>query len=303
MYSNRVVFHKELSLQDKIADRLIALGLQLDPQVNHLVKNFEKYYEVSYSIKHHSQPMINLIGPDIGIYTRIVDISRSDEILKDILKHFEILGRSDLLERAPKKLRRMQQGGPKLPLNALKPDSFEWLIEFYKEDYINIPTINLTSIKQEFYKAAKDGLHPPIVFENSLQKFSQLPLKKPQKNVTKTDISYRYTIHYLNYPLVKEISISLYKKDEFTVLSGIVLLKPGYLESYHLVFRGLKGDRVVNWHINSPKVAERYPDNFAAKNCRFNLRETDDTFLLNSRLLLVSNNGDINVLATINLPC
>ena len=159
LYAGRVVRQRDLSNNYEVKSAIAILELHPEPSLNEFVGNFEKYCKASRSIHHHSRPQIQSLGPDITVFTRLVDINMSNEIVSDIFKYWEKLGRNDLLAQAPSNLINTNSTSEiKLPLNALTQDSFEQLLDYYSEDYINIPTISLASIKDEYHKASKEGL-------------------------------------------------------------------------------------------------------------------------------------------------
>ena len=51
MYSNRVIYHRELSINSKLSQRLMNSGLSCDPQINELIDCWDAYLECANTIK------------------------------------------------------------------------------------------------------------------------------------------------------------------------------------------------------------------------------------------------------------
>lgn len=152
MYSNRVLHHGELAEDSPRFDRVGAAGLAPTPEINVLVDRLEAYCQTQGSIAHHSRPMMEFLGPDLSVYDRIADLAEINTIIDELKAHFVARGLGAALTNAPS-LGRSQTGGPKLGLDVLNPYSFEKLLDFYREDYAKIPTVDLQATKDAWHKA------------------------------------------------------------------------------------------------------------------------------------------------------
>jgi hypothetical protein len=152
MYSNRVLFHRELAPGRAKGPVILAAGLEPDPEINLLVDRLEAYCRVQHSILHHCSPMMERMGPDLSVYHRIVDIADVQLCIDDIVRHLAARGHAEAVARVPP-LGRSQTGGPKLGLEVLNPYSFEKLLDYYREDYAHIPTVDLQATKAAWHSA------------------------------------------------------------------------------------------------------------------------------------------------------
>lgn len=154
MYSNRVLYHKELSRTANVAGKIAECGLFYDPDINTLVDNLEAYLNISRPIFHHARPMMDFISPDISVCDRIMDVSEVGSLMEEVKEFWTRRGLHELVNRTPERLPKLQTGGPKIGLESLSPQSFEYLLQYYHHDYEFIPTVSLDAIKDEFHKAA-----------------------------------------------------------------------------------------------------------------------------------------------------
>lgn len=155
-YSNRVVFHRELGERAKPEFHPSLVGLPATPTINVMIDNLDAYRRLQHSIRLHTQLQVEFLGRNLGIYSRIVDIRDVDSLRQDILGHFARLG-LDKAIAAPFPAERLQAGGPKLGLEVLNPYSFERLVDFYREDYDLLPTVNLQATRDAWMKARQDA--------------------------------------------------------------------------------------------------------------------------------------------------
>ena len=123
-YSNRVVHYKELSLK-KAGPALKKAGLKPNPDLSLFLERFEDYRAASYSIKHHSRPMVALIGRDPAYYDEVYSLAQIDAFAERVGK---IVGR-------PVQLPHGQTGGPKISPDVLTTAQVDFIRNYYAEDY------------------------------------------------------------------------------------------------------------------------------------------------------------------------
>lgn len=123
-YSNRVCFHKELS-EKRLSSEAIIAGAMPNPSLEDFVERLEIYRHYSPSIAHHTDPQATFLGENSKIYSRIYQMDELDNL------------RQDLSERAnmPLDLPHAQNGGPKIPVEALSANASEKIKAFYQKDY------------------------------------------------------------------------------------------------------------------------------------------------------------------------
>ena len=123
-FSNRVVFHKELS--DKhLPEEAIAEGLEPDPDIHTFVRDFQKYRKHVRSIRWHSRTLVSSLGGDPSLYAQIFNMSALSEFEALMQKYFDVgFG-----------LGRFQTGGPKLKPEDLSAVEIESIRDFYAIDY------------------------------------------------------------------------------------------------------------------------------------------------------------------------
>jgi hypothetical protein len=267
MYSGRVVHQRELSRKAKSADKIAAAGLAFDPQINELIDQLDGYLKCSQEILHHARPMMDFLGPDLSVYNRLADISDIEYVIADIKAHWLRAGLCKLVERVPE-LGRKTHSGPKVGLEALSQASFEKLMDYYRDDYKMIPTVNLQAIKAE-YVAARTALPTTalIVFPHITKK------RQKFKRISNDDslIAIKEKCR-----LVQKLKVNLPKAGPWPgkpfTLKGIVLLKQDVsADGLQLFVLDDNGERHCEWGLSSPKLAENFPDNSFATNARFKL--------------------------------
>jgi hypothetical protein len=267
MYSNRVVHFRELSELSKPASRLIDCGLPFDPQINDLVDNLDAYMQCQQSIFHHARLQMDFLGPDLSVFNRIADITAVGEVVNEIRAFWVREGMVEICERAPLEPGRKQTGGPKLGLNVLSPDSFERLIEYYRKDYENLPTVSLQAIKDEYIKARCIGEAEPVVFPS-------LPKGNANKRVEKPSAGQPVKVKKEECPLTELVRINLPEDMEAArpfLLKGVVVLKGLSRDGWKLVADDGSGVREMEWGLPSPWLAERIHGNPDASMARFRL--------------------------------
>gem|GEM_PF-4612301 len=278
MYSNRVLHHGELSANSSISNQLIKDGLELDPDINTLVTVLEDYMMVQKSIFHHARPQLDFLGNDLSIYNRIADISDVGKVINEIKLHWMRNGLQELIESAPV-LGRAQTGGPKLGLEVLNDESFDKLLDYYRKDYENIPTVNLQAIKNEYLQAKRQKANAKVIVNDKKNK----------------QINAGIEVKKINAPIVAEFWLSLpesgVKIGVPFVLQGALLLTIGTnMADWQLyVSVGNKSDKLCDWFLPSPKLASAFPNRPEAKNARFKAEDvvvdkvgTVDLYLQNS---------------------
>lgn len=126
-YSNRVCHHTELS-HEKIqgSNPAIAGSFEIyNPSLGQFIENFTKYYRVN-SIFHHCKPIAEWVGNDIGQFTNIYKIEELGKLQNKLSSIFsqEVVFTRD------------QTGGRKIQIQDLNSNQVDFLIEFYRQDYM-----------------------------------------------------------------------------------------------------------------------------------------------------------------------
>jgi Sulfotransferase family len=265
MYGNRVMHHRELSSAGKAAELLRKEGVPFDPEINVLVEKLHVYASCEPSIAWHTRPQMDFLGPDLSVYSDLVDIRDVGGLIERIKEHWLRAGRSDLLQRATTNLGRSQAGGPKLGLDVLTPESFERLMEYYQEDYAKLPTISARDIREEYREArmasAGELLNTP----------------DDPGHTALRHAGGRYALSYCRKgvcPSLREVWIAAPEPGDASAgrfnLTGIVLLaSPESPRGWRLVAADANGERICDWGLPSPRLAEKHPDHPLAGNARF----------------------------------
>jgi hypothetical protein len=306
MYSNRVVFHRELSAQSKCAHRLEQAGLVFDPQLNELVENLESYLGCAQTILHHTRPMMDFLGPDLSVYGRIADIGEVAKVIDEIKMFWAHEGMNVLVETAPANLARKQTGGPKLGLNALTPDSFECLLEYYREDYENIPTISLQEIKSQYIEARDEiGDGEPVIFQALKQKTTTQQNKELSQHSPQLT-SHRVSVKKESSSMIESLKLNIPRSfttlNESFVLNGAAILQSKLLSNeWALVLSDGVDERTIKWGLPSPKLSSKFPDNPSANNARFRLSSVQFKMGHAINIFLQRNEGERHLLASIQL--
>ncbi|MEP5418792.1 MAG: sulfotransferase family 2 domain-containing protein [Lentilitoribacter sp.] len=123
-YSNRVNFHKELSVK-KAGENLKNLDLQPDPDIHLFIERFDEYKKANRSINRHTMPLVEFLGADPGYYNKIYCISEIEDFRQDIVQRVGM----DL------KMPYAQTGGKKVDINTLSESEIDKIRQLYKEDY------------------------------------------------------------------------------------------------------------------------------------------------------------------------
>lgn len=123
-YSNRVVFHKELS-RDKAGPKLKALGLTPNPELDQFIDQLDDYCQAHGSILHHTRPMVDFLGKDPAYFSRLYAFSELSQFVSDMSEHLK----TELT------LGHKQSGGPKLSRDLLSAAQLQKLEARYKDDF------------------------------------------------------------------------------------------------------------------------------------------------------------------------
>lgn len=272
MYSNRVFYHRELSRKAEYSGRISDSGLPFDPQPNEFVYRFAEYLKVAKIIMHHARPQMDFLGPDLSVYTHLTDISSIGDVISDIRAFWRREGLMEISERAPAEPGWKQTGGPKLGLNVLTPESFEKLLEYYREDYKKLPTVSLPAIKEEYHKARVAGDAEPIVFAPLLEMGTgggkkNAVITAPRKSVKVKKEACEWTdLVRINLP--DDIDVG-----KPFVLKGAVVLQGQNRETWRLAVEDGEDVREMVWGLPSPALAEKFPANPNASSSRFKLAD------------------------------
>jgi hypothetical protein len=243
MYSNRVLYHRELSDRPPVAKRIRRAKLPFDPDINLLVDNLEAYCAASPSIRHHSRPMMDFLGPSLSVFDHMVDISELPGLLIKLRTHWIDNDLAELAERCPP-LARLQAGGPKLKLDVLSPASFEKLMVFYSDDYGSLSTLDAAKTRRayEASRASAGNAAPPAATAPS----TPAPARK--------------------WALEARFDKASAEKGP---IGGVVVLSraapPGLI--LRLLHDGQ--DLPLRWGLRSPTVGKRYPNARNRQEARF----------------------------------
>lgn len=123
-YSNRVIHHKELSVQ-KAGAALRDHDLPPDPDLATFIQNLNAYCAAVPSIQHHTLPMVHFLGRDPVWYTGLYPIEQIDSFVDAVSAR---VGRA---LSAP----RLQIGGPKIDAGVLTAAQRNLLMRRYEADY------------------------------------------------------------------------------------------------------------------------------------------------------------------------
>lgn len=124
-YSNRVIYHKELSESyiSKMAPENIDIIDIFNPGLGQFIDDFDKYQQIP-TIDHHCQPLSRLFSnvENIDYWFKLEDISQLESELTTKFNE-------------PVKFKRVQTGGKKIPIQDLSVNQLDFLIEYYRRDY------------------------------------------------------------------------------------------------------------------------------------------------------------------------
>jgi len=123
-YSNRVVYHRELSIA-KAAAALEKYDLTPDPSLDLFVDRLEDYSAASPLIHHHSRPMVDFLGRDPGYFAGLFPLARIDAFL----------ARLSLRLGQPLEAAQEQRSGIRLEPAMLSSARLVKLKRHYDEDY------------------------------------------------------------------------------------------------------------------------------------------------------------------------
>jgi hypothetical protein len=300
MYSNRVVFHRELAANRR-GNLLERAGLEPDPEINLLVDRFDAYCKVQGSVLHHASPMMGRLGPDLGVYRRIVDIAGVQQCIDEIAAHLAARGHADAVAKLPV-LGRSQTGGPKLGLEVLNPFSFEKLLDYYREDYAQLPTVDLQATKEAWRKAreqafvalsqrvdaaladdkaggrraAKGAVEAKAKPKARARARAKAKAKAggspagamsgPAAGTGSAGKGGPGRVEYPACELVLKARVHAPAKGQCT---GVVVLAPQASGDFDLQLSGPGGTRALEWGLDSPRTVERFAGNPHARKARF----------------------------------
>lgn len=263
MYSNRIGFHRELSEEAAGADRLRAAGLPFDPDINTLVAHLDRYMARVGSIHHHTRPMVEFLGEDLSLYTRIVDVSQINTVISEIKDMWKSRGFNKLVENSPNEAPRLQTGGQKIGLEVLTPASFELLMDYYAKDYDILPTLDRQATEDAFAAArAKHGdtrIPPPgAFFGNAIHCPTRLKREKPLANV-------------IDRLWIDKLPETVTPGERVRVRGALALRTDIDQLGYKIIVRDRYGPREAVWGGKSPGLSKTIPENPNAVRGRFRI--------------------------------
>lgn len=126
-YSNRVCHHKELSFEKiKNSNPKIAGMFEIyNPGLGQFIDGFEQYNRVN-SINHHCKPVFDWVNGDIGVFDKIYKL----EEIKSLQDELSVRFKQEIV------FPREQTGGRKIDVSDLSINQVDFLMEFYRQDYL-----------------------------------------------------------------------------------------------------------------------------------------------------------------------
>lgn len=124
-YSNRVVFHRELSAE-KQGEILKKLDLAPDPDLATFVDRLDEYAAAFSGIHHHTRPQVDFLGYDPTYLSKIYRFSELEMLAEDVRR------RTGTEVQLPW----LQKGGPKIPISALSRAQQDKLHDMFADDYV-----------------------------------------------------------------------------------------------------------------------------------------------------------------------
>lgn len=125
VYRNRVVFHKELSVETLGEDVFRKAGVPPSPDLTTFIAELARYRQISRSIDIHSAPLVDYLAEDPGFYSFIFRMEDSDQI------EAFLYGASGVRLT----LRRAQTGGPAIERDELTAEQTALVHKHYQRDY------------------------------------------------------------------------------------------------------------------------------------------------------------------------
>ncbi len=278
VYRNRVIFHKELDLSKVGGAKCLEVGLKAKPTLRYFIEKLPEYQQAVPTIMHHSQPMVDFLGHDSTIYSKIYDISAMNDLRDDLIKHWGGL-QPALSEQDIPVIPRLQVGGPKLGLEAISRSELDYLLGVYADDYKALPQLSQEKTIAEWQKAFAEKALPESAAVSDV------------KVVLRKELPEELT-HVWVSPECKPV---VNQGDVTFNLSGIFMLDAGISEhGLKFYLKDALGMTEVSWGLPSPKLAERFPENAHAPRARFDIPQacitgaaTGEVFMLRPTGVLV----------------
>ena len=124
-YSNRVLYHKELS-QQQLEKRSIQMeNIPDNPEINTFINYLEQYRKVP-DIEHHTALQSEFLFHSLDGLDRIYKVEELEQVFRPEIQK---LVKQEVI------LKKYQTGGKKIKLEELNEDSFNKLLEYTKKDY------------------------------------------------------------------------------------------------------------------------------------------------------------------------
>jgi len=125
-YRNRILFHRELSLDALKQAKVRSTELLPTPDINHFIKHLKLYRVASKAIEHHTELQSKFIGTSLRFFDhvgRFEDINDLEAALSGVV------GSTVAFER-------LQTGGPPADMIDMSEESREILYSHYEPDYL-----------------------------------------------------------------------------------------------------------------------------------------------------------------------
>ena len=127
-YSNRILYHDDISKNAKVSEVISEAGLPTRPDINTFASNLEFYSMHAGSVRHHTLPIVEFLGRDRDTFSKIYPISEVNTSLLSDLSDWTGLELQSIAHRK-------QAGGPKLKKDELSRENILKLKAYYAEDY------------------------------------------------------------------------------------------------------------------------------------------------------------------------
>jgi len=140
-YRNRVLHHENIK---KLLD--IDGQKYKPPLLSDFALSLPGFIKISVSVAHHMSLQKLILGDNLQKYSQIFKIEELSDLMAELMK------RTKLAVELP----REQNYGPLFQLSGLSDDAFEYLLDFYKQDYDLLANqYTLESIKSEYFSQKK----------------------------------------------------------------------------------------------------------------------------------------------------
>lgn len=124
-FSNRVEYHRDIGGGMRKRWQAFRSGLSTRPSLERFVMKYDEFRAFHSSIRHHTRPQSDFLGPDLGRLDAVYPIERLGDL------HQELARRTGLTAPFP----REQTGGRKYDVTDLSDRAYARLLEITKPEY------------------------------------------------------------------------------------------------------------------------------------------------------------------------